>query len=71
MRRTEEQHNTPEQVAEIIGTAARLVVEAELTDDLQAIAFTKAIDLLASKQIFFEQAQPVAFDPRLLGRIGH
>lgn len=57
MRRTEEQHNTPEQVAKTIAAALKLVRTLEIPPALEVVAFTKAVDLLASKQIFFEQPQ--------------
>lgn len=43
--------HTPESVAEIITAAAKIVVEAELYDDLQPIAFTEAIRLLGTSVV--------------------
>jgi len=60
MRRSEEAHHTPAQVAGYIADAAKIVVEAELHPDFQVPAFLKAVELLASKQIFFEQPQVMA-----------
>ncbi len=59
MRRLELQHHTPEQVAGYINQAAMIVVEAELYDDLQPLAFVEAIRLLAAKNIQIEQVQPL------------
>ncbi len=55
MRKTETQHNTPEQVHAYLGAALAILDELELTDDLRPLAFVKAVDLLAAKQLFFEQ----------------
>lgn len=55
MRRTEHLHHTREQIAQAIEDAAAIVTEAELAPELQEVAFSKAIDLLTAKQIFFEQ----------------
>jgi len=57
-RRSELPNNTPEQVREYLEGALAIVAELELADDLRAIAFTKAVDLLASKQIVVEAIQP-------------
>lgn len=57
MRRVEHQHNTPDQVKQYLEQALAIVAELELADDLRVPAFTKAVDLVAGKQIVFEQAQ--------------
>jgi len=59
MRRTEEPHNTPEQVRGYLDEALTVVRELELDDELRVPAFLKAVDLLAAKQVFFEQPQPL------------
>lgn len=66
MRRTEQQHNTRDQVKEYIATAAAIVAELELDGDLKVPAFEKAVDLCAGKQITFEQIAPSAIP--MLGR---
>ena len=66
MRRTEQQHNTREQVKEYIATAAAIVAELKLDGDLKVPAFEKAVDLCAGKQITFEKIDPRAIP--LLGR---
>lgn len=66
MRRTEQQHNTRDQVKTYIETAAAIVAELELDGDLKVPAFEKAVDLCAGKQITFEQIDPNAIP--LLGR---
>lgn len=55
MRRTEIQHNTPEQVAGYLDEALRIVTELEPPEDLREVAFGKAVDLLAAKQLMLEQ----------------
>lgn len=66
MRRTEQHHNTREQVKEYIATAAAIVGELELDGDLKVPAFEKAVDLVAGKQITIEQ-----IDPRAIPLLGH
>lgn len=68
MRRTEQHHNTRDQVREYISAAAAIVAELELDGDLKVPAFEKAVDLCAGKQITFEQVAPAAMDLRMLGR---
>lgn len=48
-------HNTPEQAHHYLEQALVIVNALELSDDLRAVAFTKACDLIASKQIFMDQ----------------
>lgn len=62
MRRIEHQHNTREQAKAYLETALAIVAELEVTDDLRVPCFEKAVDLVAGKQIMFEQAQPLPFD---------
>lgn len=66
MRRAEEHFHTPEQVSEHLAQALALVEAHDPPDDLRVPFFVKAADLLAAKQVFFEQPQPVQVDPRLL-----
>lgn len=56
MRQDEYHHHTKEQIYDYLTEALRIVARLELDDDLKAIAFSRCIDLLASKQIFYEQA---------------
>jgi hypothetical protein len=58
-RKTEIHHNTPEQVRAVLSGALELVEALPVPDDLRAVAFTKAADLLASKTVQVEQVQPV------------
>lgn len=51
------QHNSRDEVADWIEQARDLVAAAELDDDLRPIAFAKALDLLAAKQIQYESMQ--------------
>lgn len=55
-------HNTPAQVREYIAGALEIVDELELHDELRVPAFVKACDLLAGKQITFEQVMPAGVD---------
>jgi hypothetical protein len=55
MRQSEYPHNTPEQVREYIQGAADVVEACDIPPDLVPIAFEKAIDLIANKQIVLEQ----------------
>ena len=59
-------HHTRNQVESYLSDALQLVNELEMTDDLREACFTKAVDLLSSKQIMFDQtdATPVAV-PRM------
>lgn len=68
--RTDDHHHTAADVRRYLAAACELVQELELDDDLKVPAFTKAVDLLASKQIFYEQpaAVPLAMQiPRNRG----
>jgi hypothetical protein len=58
----EGKHNTPEQVRGYLDDALAIVAELEPPGDLRALAFGKAIDLLAAKQIVFEQPQVFPVD---------
>lgn len=51
-------HNTREQVAGYLDEALAIVRELEVDDDLRAIAFTKAVDLISAKQLIVEQVVP-------------
>ena len=53
--KTEVPLNTREQVLEYLRAALELVDELQPPDDLRAVVFTKAADLVAGKQVFFEQ----------------
>lgn len=56
MRRIEHQHNTTDQVKQYLETALAIVAELEVDGDLKVACFEKAVDLVAGKQIMFEQA---------------
>lgn len=58
-RRSELMHNSPEQVREYLAGALAVVAELEVPDDLRAVAFDKAVNLLASKQITVEPIVPM------------
>lgn len=55
---TEHYFHKPEQVAEAVAEAVRIVDEAALPQNLRAVAFEKVLELLTSKQVFFEQIAP-------------
>jgi hypothetical protein len=55
-RRTEIPHYTPEQVNEHLREANRIVSELDLPEHLQPVAYRKAIELLAAKNITVETA---------------
>jgi hypothetical protein len=55
MRQTEYPNNTPEQVREYLQGAADVVEAIDIPADLIPVAFEKAVDLLAGKQIVLEQ----------------
>lgn len=66
MRRTEEMLCSREQVVGYLREALSVVDEIEPPEDLRPAVFAKAADLVAAKQVFFEQAQTLPFDPTLL-----
>lgn len=68
MRRQEEFFHTEDQVRTVIADALSIVSEFEIEDDLKVPVFMKAAELLAAKQVFFEQPQAIPLDPRLLHR---
>jgi hypothetical protein len=55
MIRREDYHHTPEQVAGYLDTALAMANGAEIPDEWRLPVLLKAVDLLASKQIFYEQ----------------
>jgi len=64
----EAHHNTPEEVTAWLAGALDAVREAEIDDDLRAVAFGKAYDSLAAKQINYEVVQGGLMSvPRQLG----
>ena len=64
-RRVEYPHHTSEQVRGYLADALAIVTELDLDDDLRALAFAKAVELLAAKQIVMEQIRAP-----LLGGLG-
>jgi hypothetical protein len=58
-QRIEIQHHTPEQVREYMQAALVIVAELELDDELRPLAFTKAVDLLAAKNVQMLTPQPI------------
>ena len=59
MRKAFEAHfHSEDQVRVYVSTAAAIVDELELADDLRESAFSQAVQLLAQKQVTFEQVSP-------------
>jgi len=71
VRRTEEPHNTLEQVEGYVRDALALVERLEVPEDLREVAFGKCCDLIASKQLFYEQPQAMPLPPLDLSKIRH
>ena len=70
MRRTDDPHHTDEQVSEYLVRAVKILNRRDFTPEERAAVLPVVVTLLASKQVFYEQPQPVMFDPRLLNA-GH
>jgi DNA-binding phage protein len=62
MRRTDDHHHSKHEVARYLADALELVDEHELEAEVRAAAVSTAMTLLASKQIFYEQAAPIPAD---------
>lgn len=60
MRRTEDQHNTPEQVLVYTKNAVAVADEADLTPEDRAVLLPQIMSQLASKQVFYEQINMAA-----------
>jgi hypothetical protein len=59
MRKAFEAHfHSEDQVRVYVSTAAAIVDELEVADDLREAAFTKSVELLAQKQVTFEAVAP-------------
>jgi len=68
VRKTEYQHNTPEQVREYVEAALALVEELDPPADLREACFTQALNMTSAKQIFYEQAAMGALDLNRIAR---
>lgn len=68
MRRTEEHFHTREQAETHLRDALAIVTELDPPEDLRAVVFTQAAQLLAGKQVFFSQqaSSPIVGLPGLL-----
>lgn len=66
--KTEVPHNTREQAVDVLRAAIALVDELEPPDDLRAAVFAQAAQLLAAKQVFYEQTPMGVAD---LGALRH
>lgn len=59
MRKAFEAHfHSEDQVRVYVSTAAAIVDELEVADDLRESAFSQAVQLLAQKQVTFEAVAP-------------
>jgi hypothetical protein len=65
--RQEHPHHSREQIVRYLTDAEAIVGEAELDDELKVPAFLKVVDLLAAKQIVFEQTHIAGVAQRLGG----
>jgi hypothetical protein len=68
VRFSERQNNTNEQVLGYLTAALEITNEIDPPRELREVCFTKAVDLLASKQIVMEQPQQVGM-PLGLGNL--
>lgn len=69
MRRVDAPNHTRDEVRQHLQHALELVDELNTPDDLRGHMFDKAVDLLAGKQILWEQPQQVAVNlGQLLGQ---
>lgn len=59
MHKQEVQLNAPQQANDWLRDALALVNEIDPPADLRAAMFVKAVDLLAAKQVFFEQSPAI------------
>lgn len=50
-------HNSPTAVRGYLSAALELVADLEPPDDLREATFTKAVDLLSTKQVFIDPAE--------------
>jgi hypothetical protein len=50
--------HSDEQVREYVAKASAIVDDLEVADDLREAAFAQAVQLLAQKQVTFEQVSP-------------
>lgn len=62
-------HHTRDEVEGYIREALAIVTNDYMPDDLQGIAFSKAIELLSGKLFIEDRTAPAAFDvERMLGK---
>jgi len=57
MRRTEDYHNTSDQVLDAAKKAVEVADAADLTDEDRAVLLPVIMAQLSSKQVFYEQIQ--------------
>ena len=55
MRKTEDHHHTPEQVADYVMRASALLDECRVPESERAALLPTIVTLLSAKQIFYEQ----------------
>lgn len=59
MTRTEDHHNSGEQVRGYLAEAKAIVEEAGLTPEQEANVLATVLSLVANKQVFYEQAPTI------------
>lgn len=68
MRRSEQHHNTPDQVEEYLRAALAVTDEIDPPADLRPAMFTAAVNLISGKQLILEQDPPVLLGQGLVPR---
>jgi len=58
-RRVEDQHNSPEQVAEYVRQTVALADELELATEDRKVLLPTMLALISNKQLFYEEIGPV------------
>lgn len=69
MRKIELVHNEPEQVKLYLEAALELVEAVDPPSDLRELFFAKAVDLLSSKTVQYEQVAGMLGHPGVLPRL--
>ena len=59
MHKQEDHHHSPEQIEGYVTEAVRIADEAQLSDADRAALLPGIMGFLATKQIFYQQAQPI------------
>lgn len=62
-RKTEDQHNTPEQIGGYVLQAVKIADGAELSEADRAVLLPTILSLVSAKQVFYEQIAPTMAIP--------